>query len=150
MRPFQAKPYMLSNEEGPFLQSLGASVTIKATSEQTSGRFNLFEVCCPPRFATPLHIYYIEDVAIYVLQGLLTLFWGSEKKQGCMGSYFFQPRGTPHGFRVEGGKPARILYGTIPAGFDRFMLEHELLGSKCERGKDAARHKIEIVGSLPD
>ncbi len=150
MSPLQTKPYMLKNEEGKFLQACGGLVTIKATSEQTSGRFNLFQVCCPPGFATPLHIHYIEDVAIYVLEGRLTLFWGSEKKEGCMGSYFFQPRGTPHGFRVEGGQPARILYGTIPAGFDRFVMEYEQPVSISEAGTAAARYKIEILGPLPD
>src|SRR5512144_911216 len=102
MRSFHTKPYMLDNEEGQFLQALGASVSIKATSEQTGGLFNLFELSCPPEFATPLHIHYTQDVAVYVLDGTLTFFWGSEQKEAAAGSYFFQPRGTPHGFRVEG------------------------------------------------
>ena len=96
-------------------------VTVKATSEQTGGVFNLFEVSCPPDYATPLHIHYAEDVAVYVLEGALTFFWGSERKEAVAGSYFYQPRCTPHGFRVEGAIPARILYMTFPAGFDRFV-----------------------------
>jgi len=81
MRPLQTKPYMLNHKEGQFLQSLGALVFVNATSEQTSGVFNLFEVSCPPDYATPLHIHYAEDVAVYVLEGALTFFWGSEKKE---------------------------------------------------------------------
>ena len=148
MRPFQTRPYMLSNEEGQLFQSLGALVAIKATSEQTGSIFNLFEVSCPPDYATPLHIHYTEEVAIYVLQGLLTFFWGSEKREVAAGSFFYQPRGTPHGFRVEGGAPARILYMTIPAGFDRFVLEHKLPTPEFEA--DVARYKIEILGPLPE
>ena len=148
MRSFQTKPYMLDNEEGQFLQALGASVTIKATSEQTGGVFNLFEVSCPPDYATPLHIHYTEDVAVYVLEGALTFFWGTEKKKAVAGSYFFQPRGTPHGFHVTDGTPTRILYMTMPAGFDSFILEHELPAPKSE--DDAARYKIEILGPLPE
>ena len=64
MQSFQTKPYMLDNEEGQFLQSLGTLVSIKATSEQTAGVFNLFEVSCPPDYMTPLHIHYTEDVAV--------------------------------------------------------------------------------------
>ena len=150
MRPLQTKPYMLNNEEGQFLQSLGALVSIKATSEQTGGAFNLFEVCCPPGYATPLHIHYTEDVAVYVLESTLIFFWGSEKKEAVAGSYFFQPRGTPHGFCVEGNTSARILYMTVPAGFDRFVFEHKLPNSESEPGTDAARYKIEILGPLPD
>jgi quercetin dioxygenase-like cupin family protein len=148
MRSLQIKPYMLDNEEGQFLQTLGASVSIKATSEQTGSTFNLFEVSCQPDYATPLHIHYTEDVAIYVLEGMLTFFWGNEKKEAVPGSYFYQPRGTPHGFRVEGRTPARILYMTVPAGFDHFVLEHKLPTPESEA--DAARYKIEILGPLPE
>ncbi len=149
MRYLQTKPYMLDNEEGQFLQALGALVSIKATSEQTGGVFNLFEVSCPPDYATPLLIHYTEDVAVYVLEGTLTFFWGSEKKEAAASSFFFQPRGTPHGFRVEGNTPARILYIAVPAGFDRFVIEHKLPVSESEPETDAARYKIEILGPLP-
>ncbi len=150
MRPLQIKPYMLNNEDGQFLQSLGALVCVKATSEQTGGVFNLFEVSCPPGYATPLHIHYAEDVAVYVLVGALAFFWGSEEKEAVAGSYFFQPRCTPHGFRVQGDTPARILYMTIPAGFDRFVIDHKLPAPKSEPEADAARYKIEILGPLPE
>ncbi len=150
MRLLQTKPYRLNNEEGQFLQSLGALVSVKATSEQTGGVFNLFEVCCPPDYVTPLHIHYAEDVAVYVLEGALTFYWGGERNEAVAGSYFFQPRGTPHGFRVEGAIPAQILYMTIPAGFDRFVSEQELPAPKSEPEIAAARYKIEILGPLPE
>ena len=150
MRPFQTKPYMLSNEEGQCLCSLGAQVSIKATSEQTAGVFNLFELSCPPGFDTPLHIHYSEDVAVYVMEGTLSFFWGGEQKEAGAGTYIFQPRGIPHGFRVESDSPARILYMTIPAGFDRFVLEHNSEGPASEPEEDAARYKIEILGPLPE
>lgn len=149
MRSLQTKPYMLDNQEGQFIQALGASVCVKATSEQTGGAFNLFEASCPPCYTTPLLIHYTEDVAIYVLEGTLSFFWGSEKREAGAGSFFFQPRGTPHGFRVEGNTLARILYVTIPAGFDRFVIEHKVPESNSEPETDAARYKIEILGPLP-
>jgi len=124
-------------------------ISMKATSEQTAGVFNLFEVSCPPDYTTPLHIHYTEDVAVYVLEGTLTFFLGREKKEAVAGSFLYQPRGTPHGFRVQGGTPVRILYMTIPAGFDRFVLEQELLEPKSgHEDEDAARYKIEILGPL--
>jgi quercetin dioxygenase-like cupin family protein len=150
MRLLQTKPYMLNDEEGQRLQSLGALVSVKATSEQTDGVFNLFEVSCPPDFVTPLHIHYAEDVAVYVLEGALTFFWGNEKKAAVAGSYFYQPRGIPHGFRVEGVMPARILYITFPAGLDRFVVEQERLAPSSESVTAAARYKIEVLGPLPE
>jgi len=150
MEPFQTKPYLLNYEEGQSLQSLGVLVCVKATSEQTGGVFNLFEVSCSAGYATSLHIHYSEDVVVYVLEGKLTFIWGSEKKEAVAGSYFYQPRGIPHGFRVEGGAPARILYMTIPAGFDRFVIEQELPFPKSEPETEAARYKIETLGPLPE
>jgi len=147
MLNLQTKPYMLDREEGQFLQSLGTQVSIKASSEQTAGVFNLFEVSCPPNYITPLHIHYTEDVAIYVLEGRLSFFWGLEKKEAVTGSFFYQPRGTTFGFRVEGDVPVRLLYMTAPAGFDRFVFEGERLGQNEEA---AARYKIEILGPLPE
>ena len=149
IRPFQNKPYMLDIEEGQFLQSLGALVIVKATSEQTAGVFNLFEVSCPPDYAIPLHIHYAEDVAVYILEGTLIIFWGEEKRTAVAGAYFFQPRGIPHGFRVEGETPAQLLYMTFPAGFDRFVAELELFVPDCEPVTAAARYQIEILGPLP-
>ena len=147
---FQTKPYSLAPYEGKKIHSYGALVIVKATSEQASGAFNLFEVTCPPGYTTSLQIHYAEDVAVNVLEGALTFFWGSDKNKAVAGSYFYQPRGIPHGFCVEGDTPARILYMTFPAGIDRFVIEQGQLASDCESVTAAARHKIEILGPLPE
>ena len=149
MKPLQTTPYLLHDQEGQRLQSLGGLVLLKATSEQTGDVFNLFEVSCPPGYATPLHIHYAEDVAVYVLEGALSFYWGSEPKAALAGSYFYQPRGIPHGFRVEGGRPARMLYLTFPAGLDRFVVEQEQLAPNSEPKTAAAYYQIEVLGPLP-
>ncbi len=147
---FKTKPYALQRGEGQPVQLGGVQAFVKATSEQSAGAFNLFVVSCLPGCATTLHIHYAEDVAVFVLEGALTFFWGSEKQEAMAGSYFFQPRGTPHGFRVEGDTPVRLLYMTIPAGFDRFVLEQERIAPCSEAMATAARYQIEILGPLPE
>lgn len=144
----QTKPYSFDDDCQRF-EALGASVCIKASAEQTGGAFNLFDVGCPVGYGTPLHIHYAEDVAIYVLEGVLDIFWGEESKQAKPGSYFFQPRGTPHGFRVNGTNPVRMLYLTFPAGFDAFVMERAKPFTDFDAMMLEARHKIEILGSLP-
>ncbi len=150
MAYLKTNPYMLQSDEGQRLHSMGALISIKATSDQTNGAFNLFEVSCPPGFATLLHIHYCEDVVVFVMDGTLSFFWSDEKKEAAPGSYFYQPRGTPHGFRVEGSTPARILYMTFPAGLDRFLVGSERISSCTEAMVSAAQYKIEILGPLPD
>lgn len=149
MTSLQTKPYMVDNEENK-LQSLGALVSVKASAAQTGGSFNLFDVVCPNGYQTPLHIHYAADVAIHVLEGTLDIFWGGERRQANVGSFFFQPRGTPHGFRVTGTTPARMLYMTFPAGFDGFVLEHSQLRTDSEAMELEARYKIEVLGPLPE
>jgi quercetin dioxygenase-like cupin family protein len=139
---------MANNTENR-LYSLDALVSIQASAEQTGGTFNLFDVLFPTGYETPLHIHYAEDVAIRVLKGALDIFWGAEKQQAIAGSFFFQPRGTPHGFRVTGKSPARILYITFPAGFDGFVLEHSKSLTGVEVMVSEAHYKIEVLGSLP-
>jgi len=145
----QTRPYALQRAEGHPVPLAGAQALVKATSEQSAGAFNLFVVSCLPGYATALHIHYAEDVAIYVLEGVLTIFWGDEQRTATAGAYFFQPRGVPHGFRVEGETPAQLLYLTFPAGLDRFVAEQELLAPDCEPVTAAARYQIEILGPLP-
>lgn len=138
--------YLLS-DEAPRFESLGALVRIQANTQQTGGAFNLFDILYPPGYETPLHIHYAEDVAIQILEGTLDVFWGEQRREARLGSFFFQPRGTSHGFRVAGPE-APILVLTIPAGLDEFVLQAGATNtSDCAH--EAARYKIEILGSLP-
>jgi quercetin dioxygenase-like cupin family protein len=143
----QTVPYMQRAENGGF-QALGLQISIKAVSEQTGGAFNLFELLVPAGYETPLHIHYAEDVAIHILKGELAIFWGVERMLAGEGAFFYQPRGTPHGFRAMGTKPARITYLTIPAGFDGFVMEHSRPLTASEDMISQGKFKIEVLGTL--
>jgi len=145
----KTRPYLIQADREK-VQTLNALVLVLANTEQTDGAFNLFDVVCPIGFETQLHIHYSEDVAIYVLEGTLDIFWGDEKKRVEVGSFFFQPRGTPHGFRVAGSTDARFLYMTFPAGFDKFLVERSKPTSDSELKISEAHFKIEILGPLPE
>jgi quercetin dioxygenase-like cupin family protein len=145
----QTKPYILHDDREKML-SLDATVSVLANSEQSDGAFNVFDVIYPPGYETQLHIHYSEDVAIYILEGDLDIFWGDEKKQATTGSFVFQPRGTPHGFRAKGLMGAHILYMTFPAGFDKFVIGCSKPGGASESRLSEARFKIEVLGPLPE
>ena len=140
----------MRNDSEPGFKSLGARVSIRANAEQTGGAFNLFDVLLPTGYETPLHIHYAEDVAIHVLAGSLDIFWGEERKQAQAGSFFYQPRGLPHGFRVTGTSSARLLYLTFPAGFDEFVIERSQPLSDSEALTLEAHYKLEVLGPLPE
>jgi len=143
----QSRPYV-DHDDRKRLQTLGVLVSVLADTEQTNGAFNLFDAVCPSGYETQLHIHYSEDVAIYVMEGALDIFWGDEKQQAKVGSFLFQPRGIPHGFRVTSLTDAHILYMTFPAGFDKFVVGlSKPIGSSKSRLSEA-HFKIEVLGPL--
>jgi quercetin dioxygenase-like cupin family protein len=142
-----------------FLRSL---TYIRATGESTRGAFGLVEQLIPPSFATPFHVHHAEDESFYIIEGQLTFFCQGRKFQAGPGGYIFGPRGIPHGFRVDGNTPARVLILATPGGgFDKFVAE---MGDPAPDptvppagAPDlekliavAAAHHIEILGPLPD
>lgn len=153
------QPYALAAGEGPTFWTLGLPGQAKATGEQTGGAFSLVEALCPPNYATPLHIHYLEDEVVYVLEGCLTVHCGGQVVSAGPGSYVFLPRGIAHGFRVVTEAQARILCLTTPAAVDHggpspevaalalpaaVVLELESLADL------SAKYKIDVLGALPD
>jgi mannose-6-phosphate isomerase-like protein (cupin superfamily) len=145
----QLKPFRTRSLQQP-VEAFGLQIWILADTEVTGGAFNLFEILFPSGFETPLHIHYAEDVALYVLEGTLDIFWGTEEMHVQPGSFYFQPRGTPHGLRVTGTKPVRISYLTIPGGFDGFVIEQSRSMSGYDSMVMQGRFKIEVLGPLPE
>ena len=130
----------------------------KATGEQTGGTYSLVEAVCRPGYATPQHIHYLEDEAVYVLAGRLTFYFGARQVLAVPGSYVYLPRGIAHGFRVHEVTPARMLCWTVPASADHRQSPEAArtspLGAatlELETLADlAARYKIDVLGPLPD
>jgi quercetin dioxygenase-like cupin family protein len=115
-----AEGYGLSAGEGEARWWLGGLAVIKATGQQTSGRYSLVEVLEPEGADGPLHVHHREDEGFWILEGVLTFRIGEQQLQVGPGSFVFGPRGVPHSYRVDRG-PARILYILSPAGFESFI-----------------------------
>ena len=153
----QTQTIILAPGAGPVFWILDLPGRAKATGEQTGSLFSLVEVHCPAGYATPLHIHYLEDEAIYVLAGHLTFSLGGRHVAAAVGSYVHQPRGIAHGFRVEREAPAHILCLTVPAGANHSLhpgaADAALLGPpalELETLADlAARFNIDVLGELP-
>lgn len=154
----QRQPYTRKAGEGPIFWVLGLPGQAKATGEQTGGTFSLVEALCPPGYATPLHIHYLEDEALYVLEGQLSVTTGGATTLAAAGSFVYQPRGIAHGFRVDGDQAARMLCQAVPAGVDHGPPDRNtqpsLLGPaalELETLADLAAHyRIDVLGPLPE
>lgn len=153
------RAYLLKRDEGQAIWFAGALMVIKATGEQTEGRFALLDQLVPGHYAVPLHVHHHEDEAWYLLDGEATFFCGDEQFTAGPGSWVFLPRGMPHTFKV-GPQGARLLTFTAPSSFADFVVA---AGAPARERRVpppapldperltaiAADHGIEIIGPPP-
>lgn len=151
------RPY-INTREDPAFRFLGVPTLMRSTSETSGGAFGLLEHwSMPPDFGSPYHVHHLEDEAFYVLEGEMAFICNGKWVKGGPGTYVFGPREIPHGFKVIGTAPARMLLMCSPAGFERFVLElREDLTSPAappDMAKlvaVAAKYSIDILGPLPE
>ncbi len=114
--------YALGPDDGEALWFNGGLGLLKATAEQTEGRFTAFELRLPKGFAAPLHIHTNEDEFFLVLSGEIRLQHGDDVVEGVAGSLAYTPRGISHSFHVD-SQEARLLLFFGPAGVEEFFRE---------------------------
>ena len=108
--------------EGEALWWFGLLATIKATKEQTGGRYALLEILAPDGYGSVLHVHHFEDEGFWILEGELTFYVGDKTIKARPGSFLFGPKDVPHAFTVDSG-PARLLFVLSPAGFEGLIRE---------------------------
>jgi quercetin dioxygenase-like cupin family protein len=112
--------YGLAPGEGEALWFNGGFAVLKATADQTEGRFAAMELVAPRGFASPLHIHRAEDEVFVVLGGEVRVRHGNDIIEAVAGSLVYGPRGVPHAFRVD-SEEARLLLFFGPAGVEGFF-----------------------------
>jgi quercetin dioxygenase-like cupin family protein len=106
--------YALGPEEGEAFWGFGSLWTIKASAEQTGGRFSLIEELAPIGAATPLHVHREDDETFYVLEGELTFYLDEGPPiVASAGSFVHIPGGVIHAFQVD-SETARYLIISTP------------------------------------
>jgi mannose-6-phosphate isomerase-like protein (cupin superfamily) len=108
--------------EGEALWWVGLLATIKATKEQTDGRYSLVEILAPDGYGSVLHVHHREDEGFYILEGEMTFYVGEQTIKAQPGSFLFGPKDVPHAFTVDSG-PARLLFVLSSAGFEDLIKE---------------------------
>lgn len=114
--------YALDPGAGEALWFNGALGILKATAEQTEGRFAVLELLAPKGFASPLHVHRKEDEFFIVLSGEVRVQHGDSVIEAVAGSLVYGPRDVAHAFSVDSAE-ARILLLFGPAGVEGFFRE---------------------------
>ena len=147
------RPYVNTAQEPPFY-FLGLRTILRATGPTTNGAFGLVEQVMPPGFASPYHTHHLEDEAFYVLDGEMAFVCDGEWTKAAPGTFVFGPRNIPHGFKVLGDEPARMLLLCAPGGFTQFVVD---MSEPAPAPPDmtklmalASKYEVDIHGPLPD
>jgi quercetin dioxygenase-like cupin family protein/ketosteroid isomerase-like protein len=147
------QPYVNTSDDPP-IYFLGLPTIVRATGQTTNGAFGLVENLMPPGFASPYHTHHLEDEAFYVLEGEMAFVSDGDWTIAGPGTYVFGPRNIPHGFKVLGDAPARMLLLCAPGGFDQFVVEmSEPTPAPPDMAKlmaVAGKYRVDILGPLPE
>jgi uncharacterized protein (TIGR02246 family) len=150
-------PFVNTRHDNPY-QFFGCPTVTRADGNATGGQFFLMEaLAMPPGLASPLHVHRNEDEAFYVLEGTIAFLCGGAWTVAGPGTWVYGPKDIPHGFRVIGDSPARMLLQCAPAGFEKFVRELSVPVDTPPAPPEmallvaaAARYGVEILGPLPE
>lgn len=132
---------------------------IRAGGDDTGGALSLVEQEMPAGFTSPWHVHHDEDEFFYVVAGAMAVNVDGRVVTLGTGGFAFGPRGVPHGFRIVGSGPARVLLMSNSGGLAAFIGEASAVGDTPPAPQEsdiptliavAQRHGIAILGPMPD
>jgi quercetin dioxygenase-like cupin family protein len=109
--------------EGRTVAVVGDVYRFLLTGEDTNGKFVLWEAIVPLGGGPPPHVHSPEEEGFYVLEGEITFTVNGERVGVKAGMFANMPVGTPHSFKNESNKPARMLISVAPAGLEKMFME---------------------------
>ncbi len=110
-------------EEGRTVAVVGDVYRFLAIGEDTNGKYALWETIVPPGGGPPPHVHSQEEEGLYVLDGKITFTIRDKRLVGVAGMFANMLVGTPHGFKNESSKPAKMLISIAPAGLEKMFFE---------------------------
>jgi quercetin dioxygenase-like cupin family protein len=117
------QPTLRTPNEGRTIAVVGDVYRFLATGEDTNGKYALWEAIVPPGGGPPPHVHSREEEGFYVLEGEITFQVGEKRIVASAGMFANMPVGTPHSFKNESGKPARMLISVAPGGLEQMFFE---------------------------
>lgn len=105
--------------DGARLRVVGDVVRVLASSEQTGGAYEIFELEGPEGSGPPPHIHPWSE-AYVVTEGEADVYIEGEKRRAVPGCFVHIPAGTKHGYRIR-SKTAKFVVITSPGGAADFF-----------------------------
>lgn len=117
------KPTIRKPNEGRTIAVVGDVYRFMATSEDTNGKYAMWEAIVPPGGGPPPHVHSREEESFYILEGEITFQIGEERVVATAGMFANMPVGTPHSFKNESSQPAKMIISIAPAGLEEMFFE---------------------------
>jgi quercetin dioxygenase-like cupin family protein/GNAT superfamily N-acetyltransferase len=117
------QPTLRKPGEGRTIAVVGDVYRFLATGEDTNGKYALWEAIVPPGGGPPPHVHSREEEGFYILECEITLQIGDERIAATAGMFNNMPVSTPHSFKNESDKPAKVLISIAPAGLEQMFFE---------------------------
>ena len=116
-------PTIRTPAKGRTVAVVGDVYRFLVTGEDTNGQYATWETVVLPGGGPPPHVHSREEEGFYVLEGEITFTVNGEKVVAPAGTFANLPAGTPHSFRNESDRPAKMLISVAPAGLERMFFE---------------------------
>src|SRR5262245_28338874 len=81
----------------------------------------MWEAVVPPGGGPPPHVHSREEEGFYILEGEITFTIGDKRHVATAGMFANMPIGTPHSFKNESSRTARMLISVAPAGLEQMF-----------------------------
>ena len=117
------KPIIRIPQQGRTVSLVGDVYRFLAAGEDTNGKYTLIHVLVGPGGGPPPHVHSREDEGFYILEGEITFTINGERVVATAGMFANMPVGTPHSFKNESNKPAKMLVSVAPAGLEKMFME---------------------------
>jgi quercetin dioxygenase-like cupin family protein len=117
------QPTLRTPTQGCTIAVVGDVYRFLATGDDTNGKYAMFEAVVPPGGGPPPHVHSREEEGFYILEGEITFTINSEKTVAKPGTFANMPVGTPHSFKNESDRPAKMLISVAPAGLEKMFFE---------------------------
>lgn len=109
--------------QGRTIAVVGDVYRFLTTGNDTNGKYAMWEAIVPPGGGPPPHVHSREEEGFYILEGEITFTVNGEKIVALAGMFANVPVGTPHSFKNESDRPAKMLISVAPAGLEKMFME---------------------------
>jgi quercetin dioxygenase-like cupin family protein len=94
---------------------VGARAALVAPQALSGGSYNVMDQQFQPGQLVPVHAHAMEDQAVFVVAGTLTVWVDGAEREVRAGGFAFRPAGRPHALWNATGETVRFLEITNPA-----------------------------------